>query len=63
MLKSKQANVDGDLDIVKFLRDQRFTKICLSSLLTEDQRKFTSRLADSVLGLSSDSSDSSDASE
>ncbi len=46
------------MDIVKFIRSQRIAKICMFSLLTDDQRKFARRLAESVLPASSNSSES-----
>jgi len=60
LLESKRANVENELDIVNFIRNQRITKVFWATLLTEDQRKFTNRLVDSVLSEGSDSPYSSD---
>ena len=49
MINSKRASPEEDLDLVKFIINQRLSLISIYSLMTKDQRKFAVKLAETVL--------------
>ena len=49
LIHSKKASAEEDLDLVKFIRNQRLSLILIYSLMTKDQRMFAAKLAESVL--------------
>ena len=59
-MSRKKASAEEDLDLVKFIRNQRLSLISIFSLMTKDQRKFAAKLAESVLSEDSSSESNSD---
>ena len=47
--KRSTEKIDKEMDILKFIRTQRFTAVSLYGLLSRNQRKFSEKIADNIL--------------
>lgn len=47
--KRSEDKIDKEMDILKFIRTQRYTAASLYGLMSREQRKFSEKLADQIL--------------